>query len=193
MKQLFIKESFMKVLFDAIPAWIFVLDSEWRVNAANQAAREFMDSSEENFLLHRCGSAIGCIHQNDDPRGCGFSLYCRDCVIRNTAIEAIHGTSVKRSKGKLALISGEELNILVSSSPVVYEGQNYSVTVIEDISLIAELQGLIQICCSCNKILDDNGYWNRLERYIEEHSEAEFSHGICPDCIKKLYGDIIKT
>jgi hypothetical protein len=43
---------------------------------------------------------------------------------------------------------------------------------------------------SCKKIRNDKGYWNQLEQYIRDHSEAEFSHGICPDCAKKLYPDI---
>ena len=57
---------------------------------------------------------------------------------------------------------------------------------------IKTLSGLIPICASCKKIRDDKGYWNRLETYIQEHSEAEFSHGICPDCMKKLYGDFLE-
>ncbi len=53
---------------------------------------------------------------------------------------------------------------------------------------IKRLQGMLPICASCKKIRDDKGYWNQLEAYIEEHSEAEFTHGFCPDCMKKLYG-----
>jgi hypothetical protein len=53
---------------------------------------------------------------------------------------------------------------------------------------IATLQGLIPICASCNKVRDDAGYWNRVEFYIETHSEAELFHTICPMCLKKLYG-----
>ena len=49
------------------------------------------------------------------------------------------------------------------------------------------LGGLLPICASCKKIRDDKGYWNQIETYIRNHSEAEFSHGICPDCAKKLY------
>jgi len=52
---------------------------------------------------------------------------------------------------------------------------------------IKRLSGLLPICSSCKKIRDDKGYWNQIERYIAEHSEAEFSHGICPECVKKLY------
>jgi methyl-accepting chemotaxis protein len=53
---------------------------------------------------------------------------------------------------------------------------------------IKRLHGMLPICTSCKKIRDDKGYWNQLEAYIEEHSEAEFTHGFCPDCMKKLYG-----
>jgi ligand-binding sensor domain-containing protein len=49
------------------------------------------------------------------------------------------------------------------------------------------LSGLLPVCASCKKIRDDKGYWNQIETYIAEHSEADFSHGICPDCMKKLY------
>lgn len=52
---------------------------------------------------------------------------------------------------------------------------------------INALQGIIPICASCKKIRDDRGYWNQLEVYISQHSGAEFSHGICPDCAKELY------
>ncbi|HKP00814.1 MAG TPA: response regulator [Nitrospiraceae bacterium] len=49
------------------------------------------------------------------------------------------------------------------------------------------LRGLIPICASCKKIRNDGGFWQQLEEYIGEHSEAEFSHGICQPCVKKLY------
>ncbi len=49
------------------------------------------------------------------------------------------------------------------------------------------LRGLIPICASCKKIRNDSGFWQQLEEYLGEHSEAEFSHGLCQPCIKKLY------
>jgi PAS domain S-box-containing protein len=52
---------------------------------------------------------------------------------------------------------------------------------------IKKLSGLLPICASCKNIRDDAGYWQRIEQYICEHSEAKFTHGICPECIKKLY------
>lgn len=52
---------------------------------------------------------------------------------------------------------------------------------------IKKLSGFIPICASCKKIRNDEGYWQQVEQYVAERSEAQFSHGICPDCIKKLY------
>jgi hypothetical protein len=49
------------------------------------------------------------------------------------------------------------------------------------------LKGLLPICAGCKNIRDDKGYWNQLEVYIRDHSEAEFTHGLCPDCMRKLY------
>jgi len=60
-------------------------------------------------------------------------------------------------------------------------------TALEKVKL---LSGYLPICASCKKIRDDRGYWQQIESYIREHSEAEFSHGICPDCAKSLYPDI---
>jgi hypothetical protein len=55
---------------------------------------------------------------------------------------------------------------------------------------IKTLSGLLPICASCKKIRDDKGYWNQIEVFIRDHSDAEFSHGICPDCIQQLYPEL---
>lgn len=57
----------------------------------------------------------------------------------------------------------------------------------EAISNVRSLRGLLPICASCKKIRDDRGYWNQLEVYIRDHSEAEFSHSLCPDCVEKYF------
>jgi PAS domain S-box-containing protein len=61
----------------------------------------------------------------------------------------------------------------------------------EALAKVKQLSGFLPICASCKKIRDDKGYWNQIESYIRDHSEAEFSHGICPDCMKKLYPDFV--
>ena len=55
---------------------------------------------------------------------------------------------------------------------------------------IKTLKGLLPICCSCKQIRDDKGYWNQIDTYIRDHTDAEFTHGICPACAQKLYPDL---
>jgi len=55
---------------------------------------------------------------------------------------------------------------------------------------VKTLSGLLPICASCQKVRNDKGYWDRIEIYIEAHSEATFSHGLCPECASRLYPDI---
>jgi len=58
------------------------------------------------------------------------------------------------------------------------------------LSEVKTLSGLLPICSHCKKIRDDKGYWNQIEGYIQSHSDAKFSHGICQDCAKKHYPDL---
>ncbi len=60
------------------------------------------------------------------------------------------------------------------------------------LNYVKQLSGLLPICASCKKIRDDEGYWQDVAVYIRDHSEAEFSHGICPDCAKALYPEFYK-
>jgi response regulator RpfG family c-di-GMP phosphodiesterase len=60
----------------------------------------------------------------------------------------------------------------------------------EALAEIKTLKGFIPICASCKKIRDDEGYWNQLEAYISKHTDAVFSHGICPDCAEKFRSEI---
>jgi len=85
-------------------------------------------------------------------------------------------------------------------SPVT-EAILYHRAILEKESLLQELQetynklkklsGLIPICSHCKKIRDDSGYWNQVEKYISDHSDAVFSHGICPDCMRELYPEFV--
>ena len=54
---------------------------------------------------------------------------------------------------------------------------------------IRQLRGIIPICSYCKNVRSDDGFWQKVELYVESHSQAEFSHGICPDCLRKYYPD----
>lgn len=55
---------------------------------------------------------------------------------------------------------------------------------------IKTLRGIVPICASCKKVRDDQGYWSQVEAYVSEHSEARFSHGLCPDCLEKARAEL---
>lgn len=89
--------------------------------------------------------------------------------------------------------------LIVSTLYLLFIFYNYEKRRAKNLMLIQEandqvkiLSGFLPICASCKKIRDDNGYWNQIESYIKEHSEADFSHSICPECAKKLYPEFTK-
>lgn len=89
-------------------------------------------------------------------------------------VETVICTSKNITKRKLAEIA-------------LKEKHEKLITAMEEIKV---LSGLLPICSSCKKIRDDKGYWNQIEDFIQEHSEAKFSHGICKECVKELYPDL---
>jgi two-component system, cell cycle sensor histidine kinase and response regulator CckA len=85
-----------------------------------------------------------------------------------------------------------ELNARILERSIRYsiERKRLIVNLRDALERIRTLSGLLPICANCKKIRDDRGYWNKLEAYIQSHSNAEFSHGICPDCARKLYPEL---
>ena len=97
--------------------------------------------------------------------------------------EALRGQLSNALQG--ALLVEREKHILAEREKLIGELQ-------EALAKIKSLRGLIPICASCKKIRDDRGYWTQLEVYIRDHSEAEFSHSICSDCMQKLYPEFLE-
>jgi hypothetical protein len=60
----------------------------------------------------------------------------------------------------------------------------------EALANIKQLTGMLPICASCKKVRDDKGYWSGVETYVSEHTDAVFSHGLCPECEKKAHEDL---
>lgn len=104
----------------------------------------------------------------------------------------IKAAAISGFLGILAILAGTIIFIKFTN-PLI-DNLNKTVTELEDaMANVNQLSGLLPICASCKKIRDDKGYWTQIEAYIRDHSEAEFSHSICPDCVKKLYGDLDKN
>jgi PAS domain S-box-containing protein len=178
-------EDILRSVFDAIPSLIFVVDDDVRIQDYNAAAAELLSLKRSAVLKRRGGDVLNCLHAADVPEGCGQAPHCKECVIRNSVVEAFHGNHVVRRRKKLEIIrDGHKIEIyaLITTSPFYFQNRPLVLLVIEDISEIAELQRLIPICSICKKVRDDKASWFRLEAYFKDHWDVDFSHGYCPEC-----------
>jgi PAS domain S-box-containing protein len=118
-----------------------------------------------------------------------YTVMVRDVTERVAAQHVLH-----QSKDELERRVKERTTALEESNVRLHEEiQRRKELILElqtAISEIKTLSGLLPICASCKKIRDDRGYWNQIEVFIRDHSDAEFSHGICPDCIQQLYPEL---
>jgi hypothetical protein len=85
-----------------------------------------------------------------------------------------------------------EGNIFITIGLIILNFQRVEFDMLAAVKEVKTLRGIIPICSSCKKIRNDEGSWNRIETYIRNHSDAEFSHGICPECMQKLYPEFIE-
>lgn len=94
---------------------------------------------------------------------------------------------VRERHGEL-LITNKQLKLeIMSRKQIEEERERLIIELTYAITRLKQLKGLLPICAACKKIRDDQGFWSNLETYVQNHSDAEFSHGICTRCMKKLY------
>jgi PAS domain S-box-containing protein len=103
--------------------------------------------------------------------------------VRNTPVPRMNGS------GKVASYDGLVQDITVRK--VSEEEREKLVRELQDaLASVKTLSGMLPICASCKKIRDDAGYWTQVEAYLMKHTDAHFSHGLCPDCAETLYPEI---
>lgn len=99
----------------------------------------------------------------------------------NTALRAVQsGAQDYLAKGQI------NTTHLIRSIRYAIERQKLTTQLEKSLKEIKTLQGLLPMCAWCRKIRDDKGYWKSLEAYIHEHTDAAFTHGICPKCLEKV-------
>jgi len=178
---------------------VFITSKDGRLIDLNDAAVElFGYSSREEILQMK----IPYVYANDKERAkhtrliaeCGYvkefpiDLRRKDGSIRHVLITAVARYD---ANGKTIGFQGT-IRDITEQRQVEEEREKLILKLQETISQVKTLSGLLPICASCKKICDDKGYWKKIETYIRDHSEAKFSHSICPDCAKKLYLELYK-
>jgi DNA-binding response OmpR family regulator len=118
-------------------------------------------------------------------------LQVRRAIEKQEAQETIagHNNELERMNAQLSESNRELKNEIMERKKAEEEKEKLIVELKESLTKIKTLSGLLPICSWCKKIRDDAGYWQQLEAYIGQHSGAEVSHSICPDCLKAKYPD----
>lgn len=178
--------------FDTIPDFVSVHDKNMRFVRVNKALTSFLKTTPDQIIGKHCYEVM---HKRTAP--------WHNCP---------HLRAIKEGQTTTEEVNDPEIGVplLVTCAPLMHDDGSLmgSVHVARDISrqkeaelerekLIEELEenlakvkqlsGFLPICASCKKIRNDQGYWSQVEEYVSAHSEAVFSHSICPDCMKRLY------
>ncbi len=190
--------TFQQELLNAIPIPVFYKNNEGIYLGCNREFEAFLGISE--------GEIIGKTVYDVAPKALADGYYEKDMELFNNPgtqnyefevknkldhIRTVifHKATFHDSNGDVSGLIGAILDITARK-----DAENEREKLISELKVALDkvkvLSGLLPICASCKNIRDDNGYWNQIEEYICKHSEAEFSHSICPICIKKLYPHI---
>lgn len=177
-------------VLNAMPSPVFIVDEDVKIIEANEAARPLLGEDANTIYLRRGGEALHCLNATGAAAGCGQSPNCATCVIRTSVGESFANRKVVRRATRMILTQKDESReayLLITTAPLVFEGHHYVILTIEDINELVELRRLIPICANCKKIRNEQEYWDNLETYFKTHLDMDFTHGICPECITRLY------
>lgn len=179
--------------FDAIDDWICIIDLESRIYRSNLTAEKLFGLKIQKIIGQKCCSLAH-----------GIDASIKECPLPKMI------KTGKRESSELQIKDGTWM--LITVDPLFNDKGDMTgaVHIARDINKriafqderecllkelknalahVKKLSGLLPICGHCKKIRDDKGYWNQIDSYIEKHSEAKFSHGICQECADKLYKD----
>ncbi len=182
----------VREIVESFPYPLFVVDEDVRILECNEAAQKLVGAGSGYLLRRKGGEVLGCINALGGGKGCGSSPACAGCVIRGSVGEAMANRKVSRAKARLELVDGNgkssERFMLVTASPLETPGHDRAVLLmLEDITEVVRLKSLLSMCAGCKKIRDDENYWRDVESYLQQHLDVEFSHGLCPECVERLY------
>lgn len=186
--------AMLRVVLDAMPSAVFVVDADVRIIMANRAAYELIRSSDvpsQDSL--RAGEALHCLHAFDHPDGCGRSSDCTDCVIRGAIGDALAGKASRRLRTRMNLsLDGrrQDVYLQITASGFQHQARQLALLVLEDISAFAELREIVPICAQCKKIRQDEDYWQSVENYVSRYMDLSFSHSYCPSCKQDMLNAI---
>ena len=157
-----------------------------------------------SFGIPDAGAAVGhSLLERMGPEDAGRAAERFDRRLRGLPVEPTAEVTLRRADGATFQAAITDATVELADGPAViafiqdvterrrYEAERERLIgdLQKALSDVKTLRGLLPICAHCKKIRDDRGYWNRIETFIRARSEAEFTHGICPDCAQQYYPD----
>jgi len=180
-------------VLDVLPVAVMVLDGQCRVVRVNQAARDLLAIDGE-VAGSWPGEVLRCVAAFGRTDGCGQSARCLDCVLWQTVqIARQGGETAARREAPLEVVGadGTTHRVFLTSAAradgVLGEASGGVVLVVQDITRLHRLSGLVPICAGCKKVRRPDQGWESVEAFIEASSHALFTHTLCPACAEACY------
>jgi PAS domain S-box-containing protein len=189
--------EYAEALVDTVREPLVVLGGDLRIHSANRSFYQVFEVKPEETMgefIYDLGN-----RQWDISK---LRELLEEILPQNTRFDGFEVEHDFESIGKKVMLlnarrieresEGRQL-ILLAIEDITYrkraeeERENLVKELQDALASVKTLSGFLPICSSCKNIRDDEGYWSQIEAYIRDHSEAEFSHSICPECAKKLY------
>jgi hypothetical protein len=184
----------LRVVLDAIPSLILVVDPDLRVIDTNSSARNYLQKDAEVVLKRLCGEVLHCVHEADAEEECGRTPFCPDCILRKAVTTVTKTKAAFRARHRLRQRrdgSEEELTeFFVTASPLYVEGEALVLMVLEDVTELLALRHLVTMCSVCSSIRNEDGKWEKIHQYLSRQDNVVCSHGVCPSCLDDQYRNV---
>ena len=187
-------KNFSFAILNAISCPILIIDRDYSIAGANNSACLLFGSSLDNIVGHKCFKIT---HHLDRPCWQEEGILCpaKTAFMSKERATTIHKHS-HFNKSVFEQLIATPLFDAQGNADFVIEEINDITEMVRSKEVVGQLKkgmkflhGLLPICANCKKIRDKEGHWNHLESYISNHSEVNFSHGLCEKCVETLYGD----
>lgn len=146
-QHLFDNSEFLQSVFDAVPSFMFIVDSDIRIHHLNASALSLLEREKGRVLFKSGGEVLHCVHAFESPERCGHAPLCKGCIVRDSVSRVFGGGRVRRQATKMELFMdgrAQDVYFSVTASPFNYMGEAFALVVLEDITKEKRLEEALE-------------------------------------------------
>lgn len=186
-----------EAIYSSAPIALLTYDAAGRCTSANFQACQLTGATQEALLgqnFHELeswrisGLYTAALRALESGKPVSIEIFLHSTFGREVWVRCVF-TPFPSNGEQCLLLMGEDIT---DRKRAELERERLVLDLTSALENVRTLEGILPICASCKKIRDDQGQWSHVEAYVSEHSKAEFSHGICPDCMERLYPEYSK-